>query len=75
MTNLLSLKVGQSARVTNIRAENHIDQRIMSLGIGANVIIKLCKIAPLGDPIAIEVDGAQIILRKSEAEGILVEPV
>ena len=38
-------------------------------------MIKLCKVAPLGDPIAVEIDGAQIVLRKSEAEGILVEPV
>ena len=75
MGNLLSLKLDQSARVTEIRAVNHIDQRIMSLGIGADVIVKVCKVAPLGDPIAIEVDGAQIVLRKSEAEGILVEPI
>lgn len=75
MTNLVSLKIGQSARVTQIRAETHIDQRILSLGIGADVVIKVSKVAPLGDPIAVEVDGAQIILRKSEAEGILVEPV
>ncbi|MCZ6674592.1 MAG: FeoA domain-containing protein [Verrucomicrobia bacterium] len=74
MANILSLKIGESARVTELRAENHIDQRILSLGIGTDVIIKMCKIAPLGDPIAVEVDGAQIILRKSEAEGILVEP-
>lgn len=75
MPNLLSLKVGQNARVVEIRAENHIDQRILSLGIGANVILKICKVAPLGDPIAVEVDGAQIVLRKSEAQGIQVEPV
>jgi ferrous iron transport protein A len=75
VANLLSLKIGQSARVISIRAENHIDQRIMSMGIGADVMIKLCKVAPLGDPIAVEIDGAQIVLRKSEAEGILVEPV
>ena len=74
MASILSLKPGESARVTQIRAENQIDQRILSLGIGANVIIKLCKVAPLGDPIAVEVDGSQIILRKSEAEGIEVEP-
>ena len=75
MGNLLSLKLGQSARVTEIRAKTHIDQRIMSLGIGADVIVKVCNIAPLGDPIAVEVDGAQIVLRKSEAAGIQVEPV
>jgi len=74
VASILSLKPGESARVTRIRAENQIDQRILSLGIGANVIIKLCKVAPLGDPIAVEVDGSQIILRKSEAEGIEVEP-
>ena len=75
MANLLSLKIGQSARVTEILAENHIDQRIMSLGIGADVIVKISKVAPLGDPIAVEVDGAQIVLRKSEAERILVVAV
>lgn len=62
-------------RVTEIRARNHIDQRILSLGIGKDAVLKVCNVAPLGDPIAIEVDGAQIVLRKTEAEGILVEPV
>jgi len=47
----------------------------MSLGIGADVIVKISKVAPLGDPIAVEVDGAQIVLRKSEAERILVVAV
>jgi ferrous iron transport protein A len=75
LANLLSLKIGETARVTEIRAENHIDQRILSLGIGAGVAIKISKVAPLGDPIAIEVDGALIILRKSEARGILIEPI
>ena len=75
MANLLTLKVGEPARVTEIRAENHIDQRILSLGIGADAVVKVSKIAPLGDPIAVEVDGAQIVLRKSEAAGIIVEPV
>jgi ferrous iron transport protein A len=75
LSSLLSLKLGQKARVTEVRAESHIDQRILSLGIGANVIIKISKVAPLGDPIAIEVDGALIMLRKSEAQGILVEPI
>jgi|TARA_B110000116_G_scaffold236597_1_gene222308 ferrous iron transport protein A len=75
LATLLSLKLGETARVTEIRAKSHIDQRILSLGIGADVVIKVSKIAPLGDPIAIEVDGALIILRKSEAQGILIEPI
>lgn len=75
MKSLLTLGLGQSARVVEIRARNHIDQRIMSLGINADVIVKVCKVAPLGDPIAVEVDGAQIVLRKTEAQGILVEPI
>ena len=61
--------------MTDIRAENHIDQRILSLGIATDAILKVCKVAPLGDPIAVEVDGAQIVLRKSEAQGIQVEPL
>lgn len=75
MPNLLTIKKGQSVRVTAIRAENSIDQRILSLGITADAVLKVCKVAPLGDPIAVEVDGAQIVLRKSEARGIQVEPL
>lgn len=75
MPNLLTIKKGQSVRVTAIRAENSIDQRILSLGIAVDAVLKICKVAPLGDPIAVEVDGAQIVLRKSEARGIQVEPL
>ena len=73
--NLLTIRKGLSVRVTAIRAENSIDQRIHSLGIATDAILKVCKVAPLGDPIAVEIDGAQIVLRKSEACGIQVEPL
>ncbi|MBC9868781.1 MAG: ferrous iron transport protein A [Opitutae bacterium] len=75
MPNLLTIKKGQSVRVTAIRAQYPIDQRILSLGIATDAVLKVCKVAPLGDPIAVEVDGAQIVLRKSEASGIQVEPL
>ncbi len=75
MNTLLTLKIGQSGRVTDVRAENQNDQRLMSLGIATGVVVKVCKVAPLGDPIAIEVDGTHIVLRKTEASGISIEPL
>jgi len=75
MNSLLTIKRGQQARITNIRAEQAIDQRIANFGVTKDSIVRLTRIAPLGDPIAIEVDGTQIVLRKSEASAIQVEPI
>jgi len=73
MNSLLTIKRGQKARITHIRAEQEIDQRIANFGITKDSVVCLTRVAPLGDPIAIEVDGSQIVLRKSEASGIQVE--
>jgi len=35
--------------------------------------IKLTKIAPLGDPIAIEVSGYELSMRKQEAAAVMLE--
>ncbi len=45
----------------------------MDMGLTKNVVITVRKLAPLGDPIEINLRGYELSLRKSEAEYILVE--
>ena len=45
----------------------------MDMGITKGVEINLRKVAPLGDPIEVNVRGYELTLRKSEAEKIEVE--
>ena len=48
-------------------------RRLMDMGITPGVEIEIVKVAPLGDPIEINLRGYELSLRKSEAEQIKIE--
>ena len=48
-------------------------RRIMDMGITKGVQIKVRKVAPLGDPIELNVRGYELSVRKADAEMIEVE--
>ena len=72
METLRNLKVGDTAIVTKIQGEGPVKRRIMDMGItkGASVFVR--KVAPLGDPIEINVRGYELSIRKADAEKIEV---
>lgn len=72
---LAQLKVGQQAKVKNITSQGAIRRRLLDLGVTPNTIVKVIKVAPLGDPILITLRGFQLTLRKDEARHILVERI
>jgi ferrous iron transport protein A len=68
------LRTGQSAVITGYEQGDHnYKSKLLSLGLTKNTVIKLIKIAPLGDPIEIEVRGFHLSLRKDEAGVILLK--
>ena len=73
VTNLREVPVGQTARVLKLRGEGAVKRRIMDMGITKGVEIKVVKIAPLGDPMELNVRGYELSIRKSEAESIEVQ--
>ena len=70
---LKNVKVGRRVRVVKVRGEGAIKRRIMDMGITKGVEIYVRKVAPLGDPIEINVRGYELSLRKADAEMIEVE--
>jgi ferrous iron transport protein A len=69
------LRTGQSAVIAGYEQGDHnYKSKLLSLGLTKNTVIKLIKIAPLGDPIEIEVRGFHLSLRKDEAGVILLTP-
>ncbi len=71
---LKELKPGEKAVITKIFGEKGaVKRRLMDMGVtrGAEVLIR--KVAPLGDPIEVNIRGYELTLRKSEAELIIVE--
>ena len=73
MKTLKDIKVGESATVIKLEGQGAVRRRIMDMGITKRVNIKVCKVAPLGDPIEIKVRGYQLSLRKEDAQMIEVE--
>ena len=71
---LSDLKVGQKAVVTKLSIENkEIRRHLLDMGITRGVEIRVKKIAPMGDPIDIELRDYELCLRKADLEKIEAE--
>ena len=67
---LNEIPVGGVCTVTKLNGTGKLRRRIMDMGITKGVEIKVVKIAPLGDPMELNVRGYELSIRKSEAESI-----
>ena len=72
MNTLKNVKVGKRVRVLKVRGEGAVKRRIMDMGITKGGEIYVRKVAPLGDPVEINVRGYDLSLRKADAEMIEV---
>lgn len=70
---LKDVKVGSTVKVVKINGSGAIKRRIMDMGITKGVEIYVRKVAPLGDPVEINVRGYELSIRKFDAEIIEVE--
>ncbi|MGE4271630.1 MAG: ferrous iron transport protein A [Desulfitobacterium sp.] len=73
MINLRDVKVGQAVTVVKLHGQGPIKRRIMDMGITKGTEIFVRKVAPLGDPIEVNVRGYELSLRKVDAANIEVE--
>lgn len=67
---LRDLKPGEEGKVTRIGDKGPMRRRIMDMGVTPGVVIKVIKVAPLGDPIEVNLRGYELSLRKEEAAQI-----
>lgn len=71
---LSDLDVGQKARVISLHNDNKaLRRRLLDMGITKDVIIQIKKIAPLGDPVDIELRGYELCIRLNDMKNIDVE--
>ena len=71
LKNLAELKIGESAIIDSF-TDKHMALKLLEMGCTPGEVVKLDRIAPLGDPIAISVAGYLLSLRKAEASTVLV---
>ena len=74
MPSLADLPLGQSAIVREVSGPNAFRRRLLELGLVPGTQVRVVTIAPLGDPLRIEVRHGQWSIRRVEAAQIDVEP-
>ena len=69
---LADLPLGRAAKVTGVDGPRAFRRRLLEMGLVPGTEVKVVTIAPLGDPLRIEVRGGQWSIRRSEAAQIAV---
>jgi ferrous iron transport protein A len=71
---LSDLKTGQEAVIDSF-TDHELSLKLLEMGCIPGEVIKVMRIAPLGDPMAIWVSGYQLGLRKDEAATVRVRMI
>jgi ferrous iron transport protein A len=74
-TPLSKLPLGGRARVMQIEGDDEVSIRLMEMGLVPGVELVLLGVAPLGDPLELELRGYRLSVRKAEAARILVKVI
>ncbi|MBQ6992298.1 MAG: ferrous iron transport protein A [Clostridia bacterium] len=75
-TYLSDLKIGQKAKVIKLNEQNKaIRRHLLDMGITKGVKVTIKKIAPMGDPVDIELRDYELCLRKADLKQIEVEVI
>jgi ferrous iron transport protein A len=72
-TSLAEIPLGRAAKVTGVAGPRAFRRRLLEMGLVPGTGVRVVAIAPLGDPLRIEVRGGQWSLRRNEAAHIAVE--
>ena len=73
MKTLKQAKVGDTVTVVKLHGEGAVKRRIMDMGITKGVTVYVRKVAPLGDPVEVNVRGYDLSIRKADAEMIAIQ--
>ena len=73
MRTLDKIKPGEQVKIVKLNGKGLLRRRIMEMGITKNLIVKVIKVAPFGDPMQLNVRGYELSLRKFESSLIEVE--
>jgi len=73
VTTLKQAKIGETVTVQKLHGDGAVKRRIMDMGITKGTEVFVRKVAPLGDPIEVNIRGYELSLRKADAEMIEVK--
>lgn len=72
MKTLKDVKPGQTVTIVKLHGEGAVKRRIMDMGLTKGTEVYVRKVAPLGDPVEVNVRSYELSLRKADCEQIEV---
>ena len=72
---LNTLKAGESARILSVGGEGALRQHFLDMGVIPGAEVTMMKLAPMGDPMELQIHGYELTLRLADAEKIEIETV
>lgn len=75
MSALADLGIGAAARVRKVSGGDEISLRLLEMGLTPGVEVRMVGMAPLGDPLEIELRGYRLSLRRAEAARVEIDPL
>ena len=72
MITFAELKKGMEAKIVSVPTDD-ASRRLLEMGLVPDTQFRVVKVAPLGDPIEIDLRGYRLCLRKQEMTGFAVE--
>lgn len=70
---LADVELGKAATIKAVEGPRVFRRRLLEMGLIPGVEVRIVTIAPLGDPLRIEVRGGQWSIRRNEAAQIEIE--
>ena len=72
---LKELEVGKSAVIRRVGGEGALRQHFLDMGMIPGAEVTVIKLAPMGDPMEVQVHGYELTLRLAEAQQIEIQPI
>ena len=73
MVTLADLSLGTPGRVLAVEGPRAFRRRLLEMGLVPGTEVTIVSVAPLGDPLQVQVRGGQWSIRRAEAAQIQVE--
>ena len=67
------LQIGQQGTIQTVGGEGALRLRFLDMGLIPGTAVRLQKVAPMGDPIQIQVRGYELTIRREDAKLITLQ--
>lgn len=72
-TTLDQMPIGKPTKIVQVKGQGALRRRLLDMGLTPHTGVMIRKVAPLGDPIEIQLRGYELTLRMDDARNIVTE--